>query len=165
MQKTFAQFLAEVAVPTEADSTRQLHGVPEPGHSHIPDGHIRLFHQTSLEHLASIKKHGIQMSHAKGIEGPRSVYADEKGFYGQPGQVPSAEFHIPRHEWHGNGQIPRSVHPHEIVATHEPWHDKARYLIRNPVVHANLMKGKFDDLTGHYKTAVDYVKKHHPTLD
>jgi hypothetical protein len=40
------------------------------GTTPIPDGYIRLYHQTSEGNISSILKHGLSIKHAKGIEGP-----------------------------------------------------------------------------------------------
>ena len=51
----------------------------EPGTAPIPKDHVRLYHQTSSDkNLDSIRHTGIKLSHAKGYEGPKAVYADEK---------------------------------------------------------------------------------------
>ena len=65
---------------------------PKPGETPIPAGHIRLYHQTEEKNLGAIKHQGIQLSKAEGIEGPRAIYADPKGFYGKPEDKPTVEF-------------------------------------------------------------------------
>lgn len=143
-----------------ADQHDHLPG--EPGSTKVPEGHVRLYHQTAEENLPKIKKHGILLAHAKGIEGPKGVWASEHGFYGKPGSKPTVEFHVPKHEWNGTGVIQRDIHPHEIIATHHPWHSHARYMLSHPDVHAAVKSGEHDGLADdpRYGPAIHYIKKH-----
>jgi hypothetical protein len=147
---SFGQFIAESVIPAK------------PGTEKIPDGHVRLYHQSSDANIAKIKKHGIKLSHAKGIEGPKGVWANEHGFYGKPGDKPTVEFHVPKHEWDGSGVIRRDIHPHEIIAAHHPWHRHARYMLDNPAVKAKVENGEHDKLrtmSNDHRRAIDHVKK------
>lgn len=147
---SFIQFVTESPIPEP------------PGTAKIPDGHIRLYHQSSDANVAKIRKHGIKLSHAKGIEGPKGVWANEHGFYGKPGQKPTVEFHIPKHEWDGSGVIRRSIEPHEIIAAHHPWHNRARYILSHPELANEVKKGEYKSmrtLSPDYRRAHDHVKK------
>jgi hypothetical protein len=152
--KSFQMFLKEMV---------KLHNLPEPGETPIPKDHVRLYHQTSAENLDKIREHGIQLGHARGIEGPKGVWASEQGFYGNPSERPTAEFHIPKHEWDGSGVIRRSIQPHEIIAAHYPWHRHARYMVSHPEVLAAVKNGEHDNLREYpdHRAAIDYVKQHH----
>ena len=121
---------------------------PEPGTTPIPKDHVRLYHQTPRENLGSIKHNGIQWSKSKGIEGPRAIYADEKGFYGKPEDRPTVEFHVHKNRWKsppfvGGGDI----NPNEIIAVHYPWHKIARSIDKEQSkVKADILAGKHDRL-------------------
>jgi hypothetical protein len=140
---------------------------PKPGTSEIPEGSVRLYHQTFQDALPDIAKNGIQLSKAKGIEGPRAIYADDKGFYGKPGEIPTVEFHIPKDRWQyppfvradsvlDNGMVA----PSNISAIHMPWHSTARYIESHPDVLKKVLSGEHDDLIPekNYGTAIKYIK-------
>ena len=129
----------------------------EPGTMPVKDGYVRLYHQTDAANIPSIMQSGISIDHAKGIEGPRAVYASQTGFYGKPGDVPTIEFQVPKDKW-DDPFVLQDVKPSDIIAAHLPWHDKARYLIDNPSSMQEALSGEFDDLTGDYAPAVAYVK-------
>lgn len=102
--------------------TEEKESVPDkPGSKPIPEGHIRLYHQTSKENAEKIKKEGIKLSSAKGIEGPRGVYSHPTGFYGNPQDHHTVEFHVPEEEYHKHfPTIQRDIHPSEILDVHHP---------------------------------------------
>lgn len=133
---------------------------PKPGTAPIPDGHVRLYHQTDESHLGSIKHHGIQISHARGIEGPSAIYADTKGFYGKPQDVPTVEFHVPKERWDPPFVLGDTVEPSNIIGIHRPWHRTARYIEDNPDVRQNVLAGEHDNLLNdrQYGKAIRYVK-------
>ena len=167
--KTFFQLHSEVKAVLLVEEEDHCDHFPKPGTTPIPEDHVRLYHQTSAEHLDHIKKHGIRMEHARGIEGPKAIWADEKGFYGKPADRPTVEFHIPKKDWNGQGHIHRSIEPHEIIATHHPWHQKVHYALSHPSLHAEIKAGEHDHWAGtsphdehsDYSKAFDHIKKHH----
>jgi len=154
---------------------------PEPGLSPIPEGHVRLFHQTGPKHVESIRQNGLTMEHARATGGPVGVWASHgTRFY--PGQDhATVEFHVPykelqdtaggqsphRHQpqedWeqsnHHTLVIPRSIKPHEITAIHEPWHDRYRYF-HNEGMTDEVKQGGFDNLKDipDYGRAIDKIK-------
>ena len=132
---------------------------PAPGTAPIPDGDVRLYHQTSEANLGSIKHNGIQLRHARGFEGPKAIYADERGFYGKPGDLATVEFHVPRERW-DRPFVVGDVAPEEIIAVHRPWHRSARYIERNPKLIADILAGKRDDLLDdhQYGKPIRYIK-------
>lgn len=125
---------------------------PAPGTAPIPPGNVRLFHQTSEENLATIERNGLSIANARGIEGPKAIYADEKGFYGSPSKVPTVEFSVAKDRWDApfvradSVKDSGKVAPSDIIATHYPWHDKARYIESNPDVLKAVLRGEHDDL-------------------
>ena len=133
---------------------------PEPGTQPIPAGTVRLYHQTAEESIASIMRSGLDIEHAKGIEGPRAIYASETGFYGKPTDRPTIEFYVPKDKW-DNPFVLEDVPPSHILAAHLPWHKLARYLEDNPKSLARSLAGEFDDLKGDYAKAVAYIKHKH----
>jgi hypothetical protein len=142
--------------------------IPEkPGTVPIPQDHVRLYHQTHEKNLPSIKHNGIQFKHARGIEGPRAIYADEKGFYGKPGETPTVEFHVHKDRWHPPFVTGDDVKPQEIIGVHKKWHKKVRYIEDNKDVLHNVLSGEHDDLLKdeEHKKAIRYIKKKHKTKD
>lgn len=157
--KTLKEFLNEMKKPRWE--------VPaEPGSTPAPEGKVKLYHQTYAKNLSNIRRKGI-LPHQP-VEGPRGIYAQQpdsrnRGFYGHPDDVPTAEFHIDKTDWHAPFVHKDKVEPHEVVATHKPWHAKVRYIDSHPDVLAAVERGEHDDLmkdkgepTG---KAVRFIKK------
>lgn len=117
---------------------------PEAGTVKIPEGMVRLYHQTNEENLASIASEGLNLAHAKGIEGPKAVYAGENPFYGKVETTPTVEFFVPKDKW-SSPFVLQDVPPENIVAVHFPWHRHARYL-DNPEDIKRALAGEFDFL-------------------
>lgn len=141
---------------------------PAPGMAPIPAGNVRLYHQTSEANLGSIQNNGITLASAKGIEGPRAIYADEKGFYGDPAHRPTVEFSVPKDRWDppfvradsvkDNGRVA----PQDIIGVHYPWHSNARYIESHPDVLKATLAGEHDNLLtdhGDYGSAIRYIKQ------
>ena len=133
---------------------------PEAGSTAIPQGTVRLYHQTSEDNLESIAHSGLGIEHAKGIEGPRAIYASETGFYGKPGTRPTLEFFVATDKW-DDPFVLQDIPTSQMIAAHLPWHSKARYIMDHPEVLQSTLNGKFDDLDGDYAPAVTYVKQHY----
>ena len=131
---------------------------PEPGTTPIPKDHVRLYHQTSSENLGAIKHQGINFSHAKGIEGPKAIYASETGFYGKPHERPTVEFHVHKDRWHDPFVLGGDVKPYEIIGVHKPWHKHAHYLEKRPHQIKRTLAGMNDGLSGDEAKAVSYIK-------
>ena len=145
-----------MASPTDHDDI----GLPPlPGTAPIPEGHVRLFHQTQAAHLEGIRSEGIHIRHARGIEGPKAIYADEGGFYGKPGDVPTVEFHVPKEHWSRPFVRTPHVTPDQIVAIHEPWHRTARFI--HAEVLDQALAGEFDhlkDRPSKDKSAIEHLQ-------
>ena len=132
-----------------------------PGSTPVKSGFVRLYHQTDEDCLRSIEHNGLLLKHARGIEGPYGIYAGETPFYGKADSRPTLEFQVPKDKWY-NPFVLMDVTPEYFIALHYPWHARARYIEDNPKVLQNALSGKYDDLTGDYATAVEYVKaKYH----
>jgi hypothetical protein len=134
---------------------------PEPGTAPIPEGHVRLYHQTHPKHVESIRKNGILLSHARGIEGPKAIYADEQGFYGKPSEHTTVEFHVPKEQFSKPFVRSDAVKPESIVGIHEPWHHITRYLHKDGL-HETL-RGDYDDMLDdpHHNKAISHLKTHY----
>lgn len=132
----------------------------EHGKSVLPDGMVRLYHQSTPDAIESISRDGLRLSKAKGIEGPKAIYADEKGFYGKPDDVPTVEFMVPKDQWQ-QPFVLKDVPHNQIIGTHLPWHRQVRYLL-DPANKASLdaaLAGKLDKRDGDTAKAVEYVKE------
>jgi hypothetical protein len=132
---------------------------PEPGTRPIPPGHVRLYHQTTEANAKAIEKNGLTIAHAKGVEGPRAIYASETGFYGKPSDRPTIEFHVPRDKWQSPfvlQDVPRSA----IIARHLPWHQQARYLMArgNEESLSEVRRGLMKGMRGDTGKAVRFVR-------
>jgi hypothetical protein len=136
------------------------HLPPEPGTAPIPEGHTRYYHQTGEENIPSIREHGLLFDKAKGIEGPKGIWASHAPFYGDARDSPTVEFHLPKDHGHIVA-LQHDVVPEQILAIHEPWHDKARYYEDNPDVKAEALAGGHDSLAEdypEYDKAIKYIK-------
>ena len=156
--KSFKTFLWESTSHHGSDNYLPSEHGTEP----IPEGHVRLYHQTGLQNIPSIVKTGINLSSAKGTEGPKAVYATETGFYGEPGKTPTIEFSVPRNKY-SSPFVLQDVSPKEIISVHLPWHRHARYIENNPEVLKNILSGKEDRLLEdpEFGPAVRYHKEKH----
>lgn len=145
----------------------QDHVPAKPGTASIPEGHVRLYHQTDEANLPSITTTGLTMAHAKGIEGPRAIYADEGGFYGEPGSSPTIEFHVPKENWDKPFVKQQQVHPLEMVAVHLPWHRPARYIETHQDTLKEALAGKLDYLSNdpNHGRALAYIKRKYGQFD
>lgn len=131
-----------------------------PGSSNVPDGYVRLYHQTTPEAIESIEKEGIRFSKAKGIDGPKGIYADEKGFYGKPGEIPTVEIMVKKEDWNAPF-VMKDVAPNEIIGSHLPWHGTVRALLDpdNKAYLEAALSGRFDKRGGDMAKAVEYLKE------
>lgn len=132
---------------------------PPPGTAPIPADHVRLYHQTSAKNLGAIKHQGILFDKARGIEGPRAIWADEKGFYGDPKDTPTVEFHVHKDRWK-KPWVMGDVTPDEIIAVHRNWHQRARYIENHPNAIQQVLDGEHDDLMydPEWGSAIRYIK-------
>ncbi len=137
-------------------ATVRLNLPPEPGTTPIPSGHIRLYHQTDEKNLEKIRHNGIRLSHARGIEGPKGIYADTKGFYGKPNEHPSVEFHVSKNRWQPPFVL-GDVLPSEIIAIHYPWHSLARYVEENPDSLDMVRRGEVKDIDEEHRKVTRYI--------
>jgi hypothetical protein len=152
--KTYKQLISEMKRPKWE--------VPkEPGTEPIPKDHVRLFHQTKSSTLSRIRKTGIESRQP--VEGPKGIYADTKGFYGKPHEVPTAEFHVHKSQFDSPFVHRDKVEPEKIIATHKPWHASVRYIDNDPILKREVEQGQHDDLLTYKGSkeakAVRFIKK------
>jgi hypothetical protein len=119
-----------------------------------------LYHQTDEKNLGAIKHQGILMSKAEGIEGPRGIYADPKGFYGSTATTPTVEFHVPKAQWDAPFVRADRIDPTSIIGVHHPWHSLARSLEGNKGASQAILEGKRDHLLNDptYGKAIRFIK-------
>lgn len=155
---------AEDLLNKEEGQTHNAELVPsEKGSQPIPEGHVRLYHYTRGT-PESIRGHGILLGRAKG-----STYGEPNLIWGStlpPGPHHTiVEFHVPASDISHHANYPekgadlrdwesrnmhatlvRDIQPHEILAIHEPWHDRYRYIASHPDVARAVLAGEHDDL-------------------
>ena len=138
---------------------------PEPGTAPIPSGTVRLYHQTDGQSLDKIAKEGLSIKYAKGIEGPKAIYAGEQPFYGAADSRPTLEFFVPKAQWDAPFVL-EDVKPEQIIAAHYPWHKTARYLESEPQSMQSALDGQYDDLKDpDTSKAVEYIKDKYSKTD
>ncbi len=147
--KSYKQFLKE-------DSSRISQYLstfpPQPGTSPIPEGHVRLYHQTREENLDKIQKEGIKLSKTQTPRGgypEKGIWHHLKGWYGDPTEYPTVEFSIPKEEYTYDHKelgrpLQRDIKPQEIIAIHKPWHKYAKEYVESPSVMQSIKLGEFD---------------------
>lgn len=124
--RSFHSFLRETAQARDVVP-------PLPGKAPIPSGTVRRFHVTRA-HPDVIRREGLRMSAAKGIEGPRAIYGwnnyKDAYHYSGGGDAPIVEYYITKQdaEYHPVA-VQHDIPPQQIVAIHEKWHDIYRYAV------------------------------------
>ena len=148
-------------LPFVPGMTKMFKDLPVPhGTTPLKEGHVRLYHQTDGDNLRAIEKEGLLLDKAKGIEGPKAIYAGETPFYGAVESRPTLEFQVPKDQWQ-QPFVLRDVTPDDIIGAHYPWHHHARYL-EDPSNSKSLeraLSGGFDNLDGDTGKAVKYLKE------
>ena len=140
--KTFKDFITEMKKPRWE--------VPaEPGSTSTPEGKIKLYHQTREKNLNSIRRSGIQLDKARGIEGPKAIYASppdskNRGFYGKATDTPTAEFHVDKDEYKAPF-VTKSAVPAKDIIAHKEWHSHVRYIDDDPDLRKAVERGEHDD--------------------
>lgn len=129
------------------------------GTSPIPKGMVRRFHVTGSQNIDDIKKNGLTMQKARGIEGPKAIYSwpDEDGarsYAGPSGAIVEFYDHPKNYDSHPYarlGDVPKD----QILAIHEPWHESYRYALENNVPSKELRDAGGPD----YEKAADALDK------
>ena len=134
----------------------------ERGTSKVKDGYVRVYHQTSPENIESIRKTGLLVEKSRPSSESRGVSVSDTPFYGNNPNLVTIELQIPK-EVKAKSQglaLQQDIPASDILAIHEPWHDKVRYIEQNPVTLKEVLNGDFDYLLNdeEYGRAVRYIK-------
>jgi SPP1 gp7 family putative phage head morphogenesis protein len=167
------------ANPNHGPDGRFSSGPVELGSLPIPEGHIRLYHYTKGA-PQEVREQGLLHSKARG-----HTYGEPDMVWGST-QPPDpnihniAEFHVPANdeaismnaekpygdltEWmKGNHHVglTRDVKPDELLAVHEPWHQRYHYANSNPDVKEAILAGEHDDLLANpeYGPAIRHIQQ------
>lgn len=156
----------------------------EPGTRPIPAGHVRIYHYSSAP-ADKLRNEGLLFGSARG-----ESYGEPNFVWGSTYQPDLTthnvvEFHVPvedlsrslnypdkdadLNEWmkgHHHVGLKRDVRPEEILAVHEPWHDKYLYAKNDPDILRATLAGEHDHLLGapgyeDYARAIERLKAEH----
>lgn len=146
--------------------------IPAPGVLPIPPNHVRLYHYTKVNDTNdstataaanNLRKNGIDINQSKGSTygEPNVVWAstvmpnrnkvfaefsidvnDPRWMMGKPNGLNPREYEKMGWDCYFND----SIAPQEIIAVHEPWHERYRYLLSNPELLIKAKNGDFDHL-------------------
>jgi hypothetical protein len=137
------------------------------GTSKVKDGYVRMYHQTTPENIQSIVKNGLLVSKTRASSESRGVSIADSPFYGtnNPNLV-TIEVQVPRDKLkQANGSALQSDIPaSDIIAVHEPWHENARYIEKNPETLKEVLNGDMDFMLGDNSPeakAIEYIKNKH----
>ena len=154
----------------------------EPGTVSIPPDHIRLYHYTydnTREAAQRLRNEGIDIEKARGesygepnavwassaLPGQNKVFAefsiardDPRWAIGKPDETEDLGDYAER-RW--DVTFLDSISPDEIIAVHEPWHHRYRYMIKDPELIQQAKNGEFDHLldSPDYGPAIIKAKK------
>lgn len=155
----------------------------KPGEAPIPPGTVRLFHYTPRTNVASIAERGLRESYARGDSGNGDLRDPSAGvwastdapvaeghravveFWARPEQISTrAEYpggfggETDPVKWAAEGRkhviMRGDVPPEQIVAIHEPWHNRYRYMEENDLDPADIAWIEHD--TSGTETMLDY---------
>lgn len=130
----------------------------EPGTESIPDRMVRRFHVT-VANPETIRAQGLLQSAARGIEGPKAIYSwpnyeDAKGY---SNRKPIVEFYTDPALLESPYAQYGDISPNQIIAIHEPWHDRFRYCLENDVPIERMLSAG-----GDYVRAAEEMRKIRP---
>jgi GNAT superfamily N-acetyltransferase len=136
------------------------------GTSEIKKGYTRVYHQTALENIESIRKNGLLVSKSRPTSESRGVSVSETPFYGNNPNLATIELQVPTEKLRqANGSaLLNDVSASDILAVHESWHDRARYIEKNPETLKEVLNGDMDFMLGDGSSeakAIEYIKNKH----
>jgi hypothetical protein len=139
-------------------------GIPKPrGTVALKEGYVRVYHQTNKENLESIRSGGLRVDKTRPSSESRGVSVSETPFYGDNPNLVTIELQVPKSQWDkANGSaLQTDVPASSIIAVHEPWHERVRYIEKNKDVISDVLKGEHDDLLSDPEMgdAIRYIKK------
>jgi hypothetical protein len=157
--KTFSQWINESIQFSENSGTELP---PEMGITQIPSGYIRLYHQTDLKNVNNIRKEGLLKAKSKGkkLKEPKVIWATKTPFYSTSTDIATVEFIIPEEYYRSPSYVTMDkVPPKNIIAIHLPWHNLARYLIKEyPEPNLDEINDWMTISDDYKKAALAYVK-------
>lgn len=153
--------------PVLFDPYKDLQSIPEPfGTRPVPEGHVLVNHYTSEEAIPSILREGLKISKAQeSYQRGTTEYPHTFATAGHPTKTvesaralveahfPMSSLDIGRHsdpreleQRQGTVTTGEDIAPEKIVAVHQPWHQRFRYLQGHPDMEKNIMAGHYDDI-------------------
>jgi len=158
-----------VGVYNELDPKARYQPVEIPkqkGKSEIKEGYTRVYHQTALENIESIRKNGLLVSKSRPTSESRGVSVSETPFYGNNPNLATIELQVPTEKLRqANGSaLLNDVSASDILAIHESWHERARYIEKNPETLKEVLNGDMDFMLGDGSSeakAIEYIKNKH----
>lgn len=158
-------------MPTRNSSSKSLRSdikgfdtiPPERGTSKLKQGYVRVYHQTSPENIESIRRTGLLVEKSRPSSESRGVSVADTPFYGNNPNLVTIELQIPagiRAQSQGLA-LQQDIPAGDILAIHEPWHEKVRYIQKNPVTLKEVINGDLDYLVSdeEYGRAIKYIKE------
>jgi len=135
----------------------------ERGTSKVKEGYVRVYHQTSPENIESIRKTGLLVEKSRASSESRGVSVADTPFYGNNPNLVTIELQIPagiKAQSQGLA-LQQDIPAGDILAIHEPWHEKVRYIQQNPETLKEVRNGDFDYLATDkdYGKAIKYIKE------
>lgn len=136
----------------------------EKGTSPIKLGYTRMYHQTNPENIESIKKNGLLVSKTRPTSESRGVSVSDTPFYGDNPNLATIELQVPNEILkQANGSaLQTDVPASDIIAAHENWHDRARYILKNKETLKEVLDGGMDYMLGDGSPeakAIEHIKK------
>jgi len=121
---------------------------PALGTAPLPEDHVRMYHQTPVENVPSIKEHGLLWDKGRAIEGPKGIWVSDKPFYGESPHLATVEIAVPHKDRQQMGRIASigDVPPSRITTIVEPWHGRVRDLIEQGGYAERARAGEYDSI-------------------
>jgi hypothetical protein len=133
----------------DGGASEHLTGIPPAlGEAPLPEGHVRMYHQTPLPNAESIRSQGLLYDKARGIEGPKGTWVSDKPFYKNSNDMATVEIAVPEEQRKRIGRIGTmgDVPPSQILTVSEPWHDHLRDMLTDNRYTGAIHRGEFDDV-------------------
>ena len=121
---------------------------PALGEAPLPDGYVRMYHQTPSANLPSIREEGLLWDRGRGFEGPKGVWISDKPFYESSPNLATIEIAIPAEDREQMGRIASigDIPPEQFLTINEEWHDRVRQIVQEQRYMDALANGEYDDV-------------------
>lgn len=121
---------------------------PALGEAPLPDGFVRMYHQTPSANLPSIREEGLLWDRGRGFEGPKGVWISDKPFYESSPNLATIEIAIPAEDREQMGRIASigDIPPEQFLTINEEWHDRVRQIVQEQRYMDALANGEYDDI-------------------